>query len=234
MPQNYCEQFGCIELNATHYRIHPPETMRRWADFADDDFRFCPKFPQLISHFRRFNNCASLTDEFITALLALEHKCGPAFIQLPPNFAPKHAPQLIAYLEKWPRELRVSVEFRHPGWFTGEDGAEEVWIAMQEWGMGAVISDTAGRRDAVHMRCTAPYLLLRFGGNNLHPTDDTRLREWATRISNWHAMGLKEIYLLMHQPDSINTPESCIFFADAIRSLIDVKVKTPRIQQGLF
>ena len=28
--QFYCEQFGCIELNATHYRIHPPETISKW------------------------------------------------------------------------------------------------------------------------------------------------------------------------------------------------------------
>lgn len=227
-PAWYCRQFGTLELNATHYRIHPPETLRKWAAFADDHFRFCPKFPQLISHFRRFNNCEGLTDEFIEAILALEHNLGPAFIQLPPNFAPKSAEVLMHYLKKWPRELKLAIEFRHPEWFSGSPEAEAVWELMQALQMGAVISDTAGRRDAVHMRCTAPFLLLRFGGNDLHPSDTQRLAEWAERLADWHQGGLREMHLLMHQPDSITTPETCRIFADALTARMDVNIRTPQ------
>ncbi len=235
-PLWYCRQFGTLELNATHYRIHPPETLRKWAAFADDHFRFCPKFPQLISHFRRFNNCEGLTDEFIEAILALEENLGPAFIQLPPNFAPKSAETLMNYLQKWPRELKLAIEFRHPEWFTGSAEVEAVWQLMEELKMGAVISDTAGRRDAVHMRCTADFLLLRFGGNNLHPSDTTRLNEWADRLVAWHNGGLREMHLLMHQPDSVSTPETCAIFADALtaRMPIHIRVPQPPEQAQLF
>lgn len=231
----YCKQFGSIELNATHYRIHPPETMRKWADFADENFRFCPKFPQLISHFRRFNNCEQLTDEFIVALLALEHKLGPAFIQLPPNFAPHKAESIARWLETWPGELRLAIEFRHPDWFNGNADAEAFWQLLEDQKIGAVISDTARRRDAVHMRCTADFLLLRFGGNDLHPSDSERLNEWADRLKTWNSKGLREMHLLMHQPNSIATPETCVLFADALNARMDVAIKTPQpISGGLL
>lgn len=232
MPEWYCRQFGTLELNATHYRIHPPETMARWAAAADDHFRFCPKFPQLITHYRRFKNCEGLTDEFILAILALGVNRGPAFIQLPPNFAPKSAGVLIDYLRRWPRELRLAVEFRHPEWFMGGPAAEEVWSALEELGVGAVISDTAGRRDAVHMRCTAPFLLLRFGGNDLHHTDHERLAEWADRIVTWCAGNLDEVHLLVHQPESVTTPETCHIFGDALTARMAVQIRLPKSPEG--
>lgn len=228
-PQVYGQHFGTLELNATHYRIHPPETLKKWADYVDDDFRFCPKFPQLITHFRRFNNCTGLTDEFIAALLALEHKLGPSFIQLPPNFGLKSADILVEYLAQWPRELPLAVEFRHPDWFTAAPSAERVWQAMEELGIGAVISDTAGRRDAVHMRCTAPFLVLRFGGNDLHPSDSERIKTWVNRISDWHQGGLREVYFLIHQPDSVQTPETALLFGFALNARMGVVVKTPQL-----
>ncbi len=233
MAQWYCKQFGTIELNATHYKIHGPEVTARWADLADDDFRFCPKFPQLISHYRRFKNCEGLTDEFIEALLAMGKKCGPSFIQLPPNFSPTKADDFLRYIEKWPRELAVAVEFRHPDWFSGHAAAESVWQAMAEWGVGSVLSDTAGRRDAVHMRCTNDVLVLRFGGNDLHSTDAARFNDWAQRLVDWRDRGLQSVYVLMHQPDSVNTPQSCALFADALTARMDVTIKLPQpIEMG--
>ncbi|MDG1262576.1 MAG: DUF72 domain-containing protein [Flavobacteriales bacterium] len=228
----YFEQFGTIELNATHYRIHPPPTIEKWADAAPDDFVFCPKFPQLISHFRRFVNCEGLTDEFINAILRFEKKLGPCFIQLPPNFAPKHAEKLTNYLKTWPRELRLAIEFRHADWFTGGPEAEATWELMEKLGIGSVISDTSGRRDALHMRMTAPFLMLRFGGNNLHPTDDERLESWVLRIQEWQANGLDSVFLLMHQPDSINTPESCISFGEYSKKHLQVSPKVPHLITG--
>ena len=99
-PGHYGRQFGTLEFNATHYRIHPADRMAEWAAAMPEGFTFCPKFPQIITHFRRFNDCDGPTDDFIDGLLALGDKLGPAFIQLPPHFAPKHAAAMATYLEK--------------------------------------------------------------------------------------------------------------------------------------
>ena len=102
-PTHYGAAFGTIELNATHYRIHPPERMAEWADAMPSDFRFCPKFPAIISHYRRFNDCEGPTDDFIAGLDALGGKRGPSFLQLPPQFSPRYADRLMASLQQWPR-----------------------------------------------------------------------------------------------------------------------------------
>jgi len=226
-PVHYGAAFGTIELNATHYRIHPPERMAQWAESMPEDFRFCPKFPAIISHYRRFNDCVGPTDDFIKGMLALGKKRGPAFIQLPPHFSPKHAPKLIAYLHEWPRELEVAVEFRHPDWFEGGPEAEATWQTLLALGMGAVISDTALRRDAVHMRMTAPFLLLRFGGYAGHPSDQQRMEAWCHRLKAWRAQGLQSVDFLVHQPDSLATPETCRIFSESVSRVLGVSVRAP-------
>lgn len=230
-PTHYGRAFGTIELNATHYRIHPPERMAEWAGAMPEDFRFCAKFPAIITHYRRFNDCAGPTDDFIAGLDALGQKRGPSFIQLPPHFSPQQADRLLAYLEQWPRAFEAAIEFRHPGWFAPEQehrsAVESVWQAMREWGIGAVISDTALRRDAVHMRMTAPFLLLRFGGYEGHPSDERRLRDWCDRIAVWHRQGLRSVDLLVHQPDSVHTPETCRLFAELVSDRLGVAMRAP-------
>ena len=226
-PSHYGRQFGTLEFNATHYRIHPAERMAEWASAMPEGFKFCPKFPQIITHFRRFKGCEGPTDDFIEGLLALGDNLGPAFIQLPPHFAPHHAEAMRTYLAKWPRELKLAVEFRHPGWFEGGAEAEEVWALMKELGIGAVISDTAGRRDALHMRVTAPFVLVRFGGYEGHASDEARLDAWAQRIGSWQEDGLEEFHLLVHQPDSVHTPKTSRQFARLVQARTGLKVQAP-------
>lgn len=212
-PKAYGRAFGTIEFNATHYRIYNEAKMKEWADATPEGFRFCPKFPQIISHFRRFKNCEGPTDDFIKGLLALGDRLGPAFIQLPPHFAPKHADALWTYLEHWPRELPASIEFRHPEWFVG---AQPHWNRLAALGVGTVISDTAGRRDALHMHVTTPNVLVRFGGYEGDTIDRYRLEQWCQWINAFEANGGKSFHLLVHEPDSIHTPATCDAFAKGL------------------
>ena len=76
-PRHYGSQFGTLEFNATHYRIHPADRMAEWASAMPEGFRFCPKFPQIITHFRRFNDCDGPTDDFIEGLLGPRRQPRP-------------------------------------------------------------------------------------------------------------------------------------------------------------
>lgn len=227
---HYGRQFGTIEFNATHYRIYSPEKMAKWASEMPDGFIFCPKFPAIISHYRRFGNCEGPTDDFIAGISALGDKLGPAFLQLSPHYAPRHSDKLASYLKAWPRDLKMAIEFRHPDWFKGGDVAEAIWELMSELGVGAVISDTAGRRDALHMRLTSKFLLVRFGGYDGHKSDEVRLRIWAKWISDLSKNGtpLESFDLLVHTNDSVHTPETCRLFSRLIAETCDLKVKTPK------
>ncbi len=231
----YCQQFGCIELNATHYKIHPPSTIQKWKDLAPEGFEFCPKWPQLITHYRRFTNSEGLTDEFLEAISTFEDRLGPAFLQLPPNYTPKYAERLMGYLAGLPKDIRIAIEFRHPDWFLEEHNY--IWEFLWKEGIGAVISDTAGRRDAVHMAVTAPFLVLRMGAYDQHPSDFRRMDDWVNRIEAWNNKGLASVHLLMHQPNSFTTPESCHYFNQRLEGRLDIKMKTPQLissQGALF
>jgi uncharacterized protein YecE (DUF72 family) len=210
----YSKHFNTIELNATHYKIYPPEHMAKWQQQVPDTFRFCPKVPQLISHFRRLKNCEFATDDFLAGLMALGSNLGPTFLQMPPNFTPKHFQTLCEWVDAWPIDVQLAVELRHPGWYDDQVLLSELIAFLTARKVGFVITDTPGRRDVVHMALTAPFLILRFLGNEGHESDLTRLKAWSQRLDLWQQKGLEEAYLLVHQPDSILTPDTCVAFAN--------------------
>ena len=107
-----------------------------------------------------------------------------------------------------------------------EAQAEEMWARLRNLGMGAVISDTAGRRDALHAG-DSPFVLVRFGGYEGHASDELRLAQWAKRIAEWKDQGLSEFHLLVHQPDSIHTPETCRQFARLVKEQAGIEVLAP-------
>ncbi|MGH2575537.1 MAG: DUF72 domain-containing protein, partial [Ignavibacteria bacterium] len=102
---HYVKHFNCIELNATHYRNFPRETIKGWKSKAPNpEFKFCPKFHQLISHIKRLKNCEKETEFFYASVGEFGENLGFCFLQLPPNFAPKNFTDLKNYLESLPKE----------------------------------------------------------------------------------------------------------------------------------
>ena len=230
----YGKQFGTIELNATHYRTPDESRVREWCGRVPPDFRFCPKWPQSITHFYKFRNCQSQTDEFLAALWAFESRMGLSFMQLHPSFSPDHAGILIDYLDSLPHDLSLGIEFRHPDWFQAGEQATLVWNYLADRQISALISDTAGRRDAVHMRVSSTQMAIRFGGYDLHPSDYRRMDEWGIRLSQWIEKGVREIYIFMHQTDSLLSPEACVYFEQKLFEETGIHSKIPRFQQSLF
>lgn len=204
---HYVTQFNCIELNATHYRIPEPAWIERWKQSAGKDFKFCPKFPQMVSHMKRLKNCENETNAFYKAIDGFGGNLGTSFLQLPPNFTPKSHEQLTAYLKSLPKDADVSVEFRHPEWFKDNEIANDTFAMINELGFGSVITDTSGRRDCAHMRLTNSTAFIRFVGNSLHLTDYTRIDDWVKRLKKWLAGGLETVYFMMHMHDEKDSPE---------------------------
>lgn len=203
----YSRLFPCIEFNGSHYRIPPVAQVEKWVEQVPENFLFCPKFPQSISHWRQFQNCERETDLFFEALFAFGKNLGTTFIQLPPHYSPSKAEPLLRYLESLPRDVRYSVEMRHPDWFVG-NVLEEFSSELIKMNVGLIVSDTSGRRDAVHMRLTSDELVIRFGGNDLHISDEMRMNQWAKQLRDWEKVGLKKCYFWIHQPESVHTVES--------------------------
>ncbi len=211
----YGRQFNTIEHNSTHYRLPDAAEVARWRAAVPDDFRFCPKVPQGISHARRLGVACRDMERFCRVIVGLGDRLGCCFLQLPPHFGPQRLGDLGRFLEVFAGQLPLSVEVRHAAFFSDAAAGRDLFDMLQALEVAAVITDVAGRRDVCHLRLTAVRTLIRFVGNGLHPTDFSRTREWAERLSRWAA--LREIYFFCHEPDNLLAPELAVYAVAAFR-----------------
>jgi uncharacterized protein YecE (DUF72 family) len=112
----------------------------------------------------------------LRGIVAFEEHLGPIFVQVSDTFSPNRKEELFTYLRSLPTDLQFFLEVRHPDWFGKQHIREELFSTLKEMNMGAVITDTSGRRDCAHMHLTIPKVFIRYVGKTaiLHPTDYTR------------------------------------------------------------
>jgi uncharacterized protein YecE (DUF72 family) len=230
--QEYVKHFNMIELNATHYRMYDAETIAKWKSKAEGnpDFKFCPKINQLISHMKRLKGADELTTSFLESMLAFGNKLGPIFLQMSDNYLPKNFAEFEHYLESLPRDVSIFTELRHREWFMDSVHRDAAFSLMQRLGIGAIITDTAGRRDVIHMALPTNSAFIRFVGNALHPTDYIRIEGWVTRIKQWAEQGLSAVYFGMHQSDEVAAPILCDYLIERLNNELNLKVQRPVFQ----
>lgn len=227
---HYTRQFNTIELNVTHYQIPAESTIERWKESAAEGFKFCPKFPQAISHDRMLLGCEAMTEEFCTNILGLGEHLGTTFLQLGPTFEPKHFRNLENYLRNLPKVLPIAVEFRHPNWFSNPKVWNDVSQMLHDLGVGLVVSDVSGRRDVLHQTLTTSTFTLRFVGNELHPTDYQRIDEWNLRLTEWFKRGLDTAYIFVHCGSNEFAPELTKYWIQQLNQLGDFALSEPQIK----
>ena len=223
----YSSQFNTIELNAFFYRIFPPEQVRKWKEKSNDNFKFCPKVPQIISQFKRLKNVEQELDSYIDSISQFEEKLGMCFLQMHPSFAPKSFESLEAFIKLWPSEFELSVELRHADWYSDEKAFSELCHLLQENNITHTITDTAGRRDLIHMRLTTPKCFVRFTGAN-HKSDYTRLDDWVVRLTSWKESGIKTINFFVHQNLEKESPLLTAHFNKNMNKTIGTQLTIPK------
>ncbi len=217
----YAKQFNSIELNASFYNVPTVKAVESWkqkvAENARPGFKFVPKFPRSITHFKKLKGAEKPTELFIKNIEGLGSYLGPCFLQLGDTFAPNDFSALEGYLRSLPKDIQVFVELRNRLWFAEQELRERLFTLLAELKMGAVLTDTNGRRDLLHMELTTPEAFIRFEGNGskMLSLDEKRIQEWALRLKSWIEKGLTTVYFFLHQEDEADTP-----------ALADVTVKT--------
>ncbi len=227
--KNYVQHYNCIELNALFYGLQPDSVIQNWASFAGKDFKFCPKFTQQISHFKQLKNAERETDLFLQGVKAFDSKLGHSFLQLSENFSPSRRETLIAYLKHLPRDFKFCLEVRHKDWFSSNGLDNELCEVLYELNIGTVITDTAGRRDCVHQTLTNQVAFIRFVANNQHPTDFSRIDDWAKKIKEWMNKGITTIYFFIHSHEEINSPELSLYAVKKINEVCKLKLNEPKL-----
>lgn len=235
---HYVEHYNSIELNATHYKLYGEAGIKKWTEKAGNrDFKFCPKMYQGVTHRGSLKGKDFITNEFFRGIVAFEKYLGPVFIQVSESFSPKRKEELFTFLKSLPTDLQFFMEVRHPDWFAKADISNELFSTLAGMNIGAVITDSAGRRDCAHMHLTLPKTFIRYVGNSLHATDYTRIDDWVNRMKYWLSNGLEELYFFMHMHDEATSPELTVYLVDKINKELGLNLIKPKFiaeQKSMF
>ncbi|MCR9228559.1 MAG: DUF72 domain-containing protein [Flavobacteriaceae bacterium] len=234
----YSSLFNCIELNATFYRIFPAEQYEKWRDKTPEGFKFFPKMTNEVSHLRRMNDKAlEAADRYLEVTPLLGDKLGTIFLQMHNNFGPKNWDRVVRFVEYWPKEFPLAMEFRHTDWFNDEKVAQELYHLLEENNIANILVDTAGRRDLMHMRLTKNEAFIRYVGAN-HKSDYPRLDDWIERLSSWESMGLENIHFFVHQNLELESPLLSAYFIEQLNTKMGCDLRIPKTtlppQKSLF
>lgn len=150
-----------------------------------------------------------VTKDYLKEIRAFKENLGPIFITHDEKvkWDAQGEKEFFEYAGSLPGDLSFFVEERWAGFFADKELRKRYYARLSELGMGAIITDAAGRRDVLHMRLTTPKTFIRFVGNSLHPSDYPRIDDWAKRIKKWLNEGIDEIYFFMHMHDEGKSPE---------------------------
>ncbi|MEM1322921.1 MAG: DUF72 domain-containing protein [Bacteroidota bacterium] len=226
---HYTRQFNTIELNTTHYRIPTLDMVHKWREESADDFHFCPKLPQTISHSRNLGQGSDQLMVFCDHIARLEEKLGCCFMQLPPYFDTQRFKILQYFVQHFPKHIPLAIELRHESWFQQTDYFEDLCSLFEEHGIATVITDVAGRRDVLHQRLTTNLAMIRFVGNGLHPTDYSRADAWVDRLHEWFEMGLSRVYFFPHEPDNLMAPDMVTYFYEQFEKRGLAQTRGPKL-----
>ncbi|MEP0272826.1 DUF72 domain-containing protein [Ekhidna sp.] len=231
----YSTQFNSIELNATFYNHFKIEQIEKWVEKTPDNFKFFPKVHQMVSHIKRLNNVEEPIERYVTNIRAFGDKLGMCFLQLHDNFKPQNMERLVTAVEYWPKDVPLGIELRNTEWFNDAEVANEVYALFEENGISNIVTDTAGRRDLLHMRLTSPNVFVRYVGAN-HESDYSRLDTWMKRVKNWTDGGMENLYFFVHQNLEKESPVLSAYFTQKLNKELGLNLTIPvgQDQASLF
>ena len=134
--------------------------------------------------------------------------------------------RVINFVESWPKNIPLAIEFRHTNWYNDKNIAEALYQLLEENNISNIIVDTAGRRDLMHMRLTNATAFVRYVGAN-HASDYSRLDDWVERLKLWTAQGIKEIDFFIHQNIEKESPLLSAYFIKKINTELGYNLKIP-------
>lgn len=228
----YARHFNSIELNATFYKIPSFKQAQEWRTKVGNNFLFVPKISNSISHIHRLKNVDERLEWFLKGIAGFGENLGPVFLMLHPNMGPKSLDTIEAFIQKIPKEIKLFVEMRHEGWYEDPAAFQGAADMLERNSTGAVITDVAGRRDCLHMRLTTPEAIIRFVGNDLHPTDYTRVDAWIQRIKTWMDSGLRRLFFFLHENEEVHSPVIARYAVEQLNKFCGTQLKVPEFEDG--
>jgi len=140
----YASQFNTVEVDSTFYGCPSASTVNTWSARTPDDFIFCAKVPQIITHEKVLVNCDSEFEEFVKTMDILGPKLGPIIFQFPSFDRWKFPKQesflavLTPFLKKLSADHKFVIEIRNKTWLDAK-----LADVLREHKIALVLTDTS-------------------------------------------------------------------------------------------
>lgn len=229
----YARHFSSVEGNSTFYGLPKQSTVEQWYKESSQQFRFCFKFPQEVTHQKQLTHCKNETQQFLERLEPLQEKLGLLCIQLPAAFGPESLTDLANYLQILPTDWQYAVEIRHPEFFQKGIAEQQLNQLLISQGCNRISFDTRSlfahpADDAVsikakehkpelpvHAISTGQSPMIRF----ITPLDwqwgAPYLDPWIRKAITWMQEG-KTPYFFFHTPDNAEAPQLAAYFVEKL------------------
>ena len=212
----YAKLFETVEVDSTFYAIPQTSVVESWYLKTPENFTFSLKLPREITHDRFLKpDSYEVLDAFCERALELKEKLAAVLVQLPPQFggSKENALSLRQFLERLPKEIRFSIEFRNRDWmieWTIEELArhnvslcfvEGSWIPRES--MFEAIEKI--ENDFAYVRFMGERDLTKF--DKVYRAQDANLAVWKEQIERIRS---KDIFVYFsnfyegHSPASVN------------------------------
>lgn len=239
----YSRRLTTVEGNTIFYALPSAETIQHWVQQTPVNFRFCPKISRTISHTLDITKQISETELFIERIRGFGERLGPIFLQLPPAFSPAQSEQLHTFLERWPSDLRLAVEVRHPDFFK-EPYSARLNTLLTHYNVGRILMDTrpirVGTRQEqqilqtrerkpllpLQLHVTSDLIFLRYIGHPRMEVNAPLLKQWATQLAKWHQEG-RTLFVFCHCPFEEHSPHICHTLYDYLREQSSARTLPP-------
>lgn len=221
----YAKQFNSIEVNATRYGVPKKHVLQKWYDSVNEDFKFSLKVPQVITHRKNINDDQAKLkmDEFLLAVHQMGSKSGMSFAVMANYFKSSQFDELRTFVNSWPIDLPLAIEFRNPSWFSKEVVSQWQNLFLTK-NIVPVVTDTPGRRDVVHFSLTNNQLFIRYVGDFNHVSGSSRVQSWINKIEELVNLGVENIWFYVHQPGE--NRERILLFYNLLIPKINKVLKT--------
>ncbi len=255
--RQYATVFNSVEGNTTFYSTPSPDTVKKWADSVPEDFKFCFKFHQSITHQKQLKNAKDDILRFLETFESISGRLSPFMIQLSPEFSFGQFDDLEKTLAVLPATHSYAVEVRHLDFFDKGKKENRFNRLLESYDVDRIIFDTRKlhsikpddkavkeaqqKKPKVPVRFTATGSrpIVRYVGANDVLNNETYLKEWAIVVADWVKEG-KHPYVFTHAPDRIGQPSIARKFHQILSEFIDLNpfpslpAEQQKNQQELF
>jgi uncharacterized protein YecE (DUF72 family) len=202
----YASRFNSVEIDYTFYRMPTAKTIEAWRTATPENFKFCLKASQQITHRQRLKVPSDALEYLLNVVTGLESQLGLILYQLPPFFK-CDIPKLDLFLSVLPRGIHAAFEFRHDSWFN-----DEVYRLLEKHGVALCIHDADDHTTPLRLTTNFTYVRLR---RSEYSADQRK--EWQERMRAW-SVGGTEVFAYVKHEDNPNAPLIAQEFARGLHS----------------